>query len=163
MCHLHARKFACPYDRLRHVERQLVDAARAVARISDPILGWAVRATCDTQIRIFACGASSASDLLASEQKVVRDSAAQSFTRICDIVVVRASDNYWPSREFIFLLAQMADLNTDVLIVDHKTGKVERWTLQQIIDCDRTIESPNSINTTASNQTALEAAASIGS
>jgi hypothetical protein len=166
MCRLHAVKVACAYSQLGYADRQLVDAAWSLARISDPLLGWAVRTVRtirDSQIRIFACSAASDSNLLDAEQKVVRDSAAESFTRICDIAVVRASQDYWPSREFIRSLASRADPNVDFLIVDHKSGKVERWSLQQISDCDRTTESSHPIITTAYDQTAFEAAADIGS
>jgi hypothetical protein len=77
--------------------------------------------------RIFSSGAADATELATheAEQRAALLALAEGCSEFKLAVVVH-DGAYWPSREFVGLLAQHATLDPDVLFVNHRGGQVTR-------------------------------------
>jgi hypothetical protein len=134
MCHLHERKYRCPYPDLQPKERLLVDVAwerqrRAAGKES---AGFAVLTASGSSVSV---GVPNAAQYFRCETEMLN--AARRGVKL--LATVYCQGIGWPSHSYIQGLMEVNPA-VDFLIVDARNGQTERWTLAQLLACDRTVD-----------------------
>ena len=135
MCHLHKQKYRCAYPDLKVAERRVVDAAWSAQREADATCGagFALRSgggDCDS------AGAARSAQFAAQEQSLLSRPRLAG-AGLSHAVAVYRGDAGWPSRAYLEKLAEI-ESGIDFLLVDAEDGYVTRWSLKQLLACERT-------------------------
>jgi hypothetical protein len=135
MCHFHKQKYRCAYPDLQVAERRVVDAAWAAQREADANCGagFALRTGGGD---CYSAGAAESVQFAVQEQSLLSRPRLGG-AGLSHAVAVYRGDAGWPSRAYLEKLVEI-EPGIDFILVDAEDGHATRWSLKQLLACERT-------------------------